>query len=135
MEENIAIVAGKMPGVHVDGLLATVQGKGQALQFFKFWVTQTKSGKLLHIVAAWLQLHAGVCFSLHVDVHSSVPHMATRWLPSLHILPKKINGTIQLDLEYVSPIQRIHNKYMMGTMIQSAAFARWPRSRFSIIAD
>jgi hypothetical protein len=99
-------------------LLYTMQGEGQIMQFLKFWRTKTDTGKLLQVAVAWLQLHTGVGFSLLDNVTTVIPHLATRWLPSLQrTFLASINGTIQLDQTYVPPIQRVHDEYIMDTIL------------------
>ena len=102
--------------------LYTMQGEGQILQFLKFWRTKNDTGKLLRVAVAWLQLHTGVSFSLLDNVTTVIPHTATRWLPSLRTFLASINGTIQLDRNYVPPMQRVHDEYIMDTILRSAAF-------------
>jgi hypothetical protein len=102
--------------------LYTMQGEGQIMQFLKFWRTKTDTGKLLRVAVAWLQLNTGVGFSLLDNVTTVIPHLATRWLPSLRTFLASINGTIQLDRTYVPPIQRVHDEYIMDTILWSEAF-------------
>ncbi len=102
--------------------LYTIQGEGQILQFLKFWRTKTDTGKLLRVAVAWIQLHTGVGLSLLDNVTTVIPYMATRWLPSLRTFIASINSTIQLDRNYVPPIQRVHDEYIMDTLLQSGAF-------------
>ena len=99
-----------------------MQGEGQILQFLKFWRTHNNTGKLLRVAVAWLQLHTGVSFSLLANVTTVIPHMVTRWLPSLRTFLATIHGTISLDKTYVPPIQRTHDEYIMDTILQSEAF-------------
>jgi hypothetical protein len=102
--------------------LYTMQGEGQIMQFLKFWPTKTGTGKLLRGAVAWLQLHTGVGFSLLDNVTTVIPHLATRWLPSLRTFLANINGTIQLNQTYVPPIQLVHDEYIMDTILWSEAF-------------
>jgi hypothetical protein len=98
-------------------LLYTLQGDGQILQSLKFWRTQIDTGKLLRVAVAWLQLHNGVGFSLLDKVTTVIWHIATLWLPSLRTFLASIHGTIQLHRNYVSPMQQVHDKCIIGTII------------------
>jgi hypothetical protein len=91
--------------------LYTLQGEGQTLQFLKFWRTKADTGKLLQVAIAWLQLHTGVGVSLLNNMTTMIPLIATGWLPSLRTFIASIQGTIQLDHDYVPPIQWVHDKY------------------------
>jgi hypothetical protein len=59
-----------------------LQGQGQILQFLKFWRANTHTSQMLRISVGWSQYQAGTSVSLLSDVHTRLPHLEARWLPS-----------------------------------------------------
>ena len=63
--------------------LYLLQGKGQILQFLKYWRTNTPTSRLLQITTSWCQFQAGTSTSILTTVDTNLPHLESRWLPSL----------------------------------------------------
>jgi hypothetical protein len=95
------------------GSLFHLQGEGQILQFLKYWRTDSQTSKLLRVSVSWSQYQAGTSKSILHDVISPLPHLEARWLPSLRLTLGRIQATIELDINHVTPLQRVHDEHIM----------------------
>jgi hypothetical protein len=90
-----------------------LQGEGQVLQFLKYWRTASQTSNLLRVSVSWSQYQACTKHSILTDVDSPLPHLGARWLPSMRKCLSRINGSIELDTGYVTPLQHIHDKHII----------------------
>jgi hypothetical protein len=102
--------------------LYLLQGEGQILQFLKFWRTDTPTSRLLRIAQSWFQYQSGLGQSILTNVHQHLPHIESRWLPSLRLFLSRIKATIELDQDYVPPPQRTRDLYIMDAVLESGLF-------------
>jgi hypothetical protein len=87
------------------------QGLGQLTFFLKFWRTDFEASQLLRIALAWNQYMAGTGTSILLDVSTPLPHLETKWIPSLRGFLNSIDGSIELDNPYIPLPQREHDFY------------------------
>ena len=102
--------------------LYLVQGEGQILQFLKFWRTDTPTSRLLRVAVSWFQYQSGLGKPILTHVHQHLPHIESRWLPSLRGFLSRIKATIELDTPYIPPLQRQHDLYIMESVLSSGVF-------------
>jgi len=103
--------------------LYTEQGVGQILTFLRHWrAPLSQPGKLLRIAVAWTQYAIGTGSSFLSDVHTVLPHMEVKWLKSVREFLCYAQGQLDLDATGVSPLQRVHDCYLMDAIIQSGRF-------------
>jgi hypothetical protein len=91
----------------------TLQGEGQIMLFLKHWQARDNAGRLLRIALAWVQYQSGRGTPILDDVHTSIPYLESRWIPSLRRFLAQIDARFVLDKTYVAPIQREHDEYLM----------------------
>jgi hypothetical protein len=103
--------------------LFMIQGEGQILAFLKHWRTDTDASRLLRIAVSWTQLHLGTSFCFLKDTTTILPHMPGRWLKSLRSFLASINGSLELDKEYLPPIQRHGDVYIMDMVLHVGCFS------------
>jgi hypothetical protein len=102
--------------------LYLLQGEGQILQFLKYWRTDTPTSRLLRIAVSWCQFQAGTSTPILTNVTTHLPHLESRWIPSLRQFLCRIQASIELDLTYIPPKQRIHDEHIMDHVISSGKF-------------
>ena len=98
------------------------QGLGQLTFFLKFWRTDFEAGHLLRIATAWNQNMAGTGSSILTDVSTPLPHLETKWIPSLRTFLHSINGSLELDHTYVPALQREHDFHIMDIVLSQATY-------------
>jgi hypothetical protein len=102
--------------------LYTEQGIGQIQLFLKHWRCSTQPGQLLRIAVSWTQYAAGTGALFLSDVSTPLPHLESKWLQSLRQFLFSINGSIQLDNAYIQPLQRLHDCYLMDSVVTNPTF-------------
>eukprot|EP00957_Ditylum_brightwellii_P190652 14513781-Ditylum_brightwellii.AAC.1 len=60
-----------------------LQGIQQVQTFLQHYRTNSDTSKLLQVAVAWLQYQAGWGVSVFEDTIMPMPHIKSRWLPSL----------------------------------------------------
>jgi hypothetical protein len=98
------------------------QGAGQIDYFLKFWPTDCEAGSLLRIALSWNQLMAGVSWPILQNVTAPLPHLKTKWMPSLWDFLSSIDSEIELDDPFLYPIQREHDFHIMDCVLESGKF-------------
>jgi hypothetical protein len=98
----------------------TLQGEGQIMLFLKHWHARDDAGRLLQISLAWVQYQSGRGTPILEDVHTPIPYLEARWILSLRRFLSQIDARFMLDKNYVAPLQRKHDEYLM-TRIQDSA--------------
>jgi hypothetical protein len=71
------------------------QGAGQIDYFLKIWQADCEAGSLLRITLSWNQLMAGVSWPILQNVIALLPHLKTKWMPSLRDFPSSIDSEIE----------------------------------------
>jgi hypothetical protein len=119
-----AIIFGPLhlAGAGLTPLSYLIQGEGQILQFIKFWRTDTPTSRLLRVATAWSQYQSGISSSILENVHTPLPHLEARWLPSLRTFLSRINTSIELDNPYITPLQRKGDLHIMDSVLNSGLF-------------
>ncbi len=102
--------------------LAVEQGAGQIEYFLKFWRTDCEAGSLLRIALSWNQLMAGVSWPILQNVTAPLPHLETKWLPSLRDFLCSIDSDLEIDTPFTYPIQREHDFHIMDLVLESGRF-------------
>jgi hypothetical protein len=103
--------------------LYTEQGIGQIQLFLRHWRCPTQPGQLLRIAVAWVQYAAGTGVSFLTDVSTPLPHLESKWLLSLRAFLHSISGSIEVDDAIVYPPQRIHDCYLMDSVLAAPNFS------------
>jgi hypothetical protein len=100
------------------------QGLGQIDYFLKKLRTDCEAGFLLRIALSWNQLMAGVSWPILQNVTAPLPHLETKWMPSLWDYLSSIDSQIELDLDkpFLYPIQRKHDFHIMDCVLESGKF-------------
>jgi hypothetical protein len=98
------------------------QGIGQIQTFLRRWRCSKQPGQLLHIAVAWVQYATSNGVSFLTDVSTALPHMESKWLKSLRQFLYTINGTIEVDCNIIQPLQRIHDCYLMDSVLAHDQF-------------
>jgi hypothetical protein len=102
--------------------LYTEQGIGQIHTFLRHWQCFKQPGQLLLITVAWVQYAISTGVSFLTDVSTALPHMESKWLQSLRQFLFTINGTIEVDRTTIQPLQRIHDCYLMDSVLANDQF-------------
>jgi hypothetical protein len=102
--------------------LSVKQGAGQIEYFLKFWRTEGEAGSILHIALSWNQLMAGVGWPIPQNVTALLPHLETKWIPSLCAFLCSIDSEIEIDTLFLYPPQREHDVHIMDRVIDSGKF-------------
>jgi hypothetical protein len=99
------------------------QGYGQVKMFMKFWRSrETTTGKLLRITLAWAQFCAGTRNPILEDTSTRLPHLEAEWLSSLRQYLQDVQGQLELDTPFVTPLQRQGDEFLMDVAIRSKKF-------------
>ena len=99
------------------------QGYGQVKLFMKFWRSRTTTtGKLLRVAVAWAQFCAGIRSPILEDTSTQLPHLEAEWLSSLRQFLQDVQGQLELDTPFVTPLQRQGDAFLMDLAIQSGKF-------------
>jgi hypothetical protein len=104
--------------VHWD----TIQGTGQIQHFIKHWRTFTDISTALRIDVAWSQWQAGTNKPMLVDVHTKLPYLESRWLPSLRTALCTSQSQIILDQPFVQPPERVGDQHIMDIARRSKLY-------------
>jgi hypothetical protein len=102
--------------------LQVEQGAGQIEYFLKFWWTEGKAGSMLRISLSWNQLMAGVSWPILQNLTALLPHLKTKWIPSLRAFLCTIDSEIEIDTPFLYPPQRKHDINIMDRIIESGKF-------------
>lgn len=102
--------------------LYSLQSTGQVTTFIKYWRSPCQAGQLLRHATAWAQYALGISTSFLTNVHNPLPHMEVKWLQSLRQYLHHINGSIELDKDYVPRTERLHDVYLMDCILHSEQF-------------
>lgn len=100
-----------------------IQGEGQIMHFLKHWRTNTEISRTLRIALAWCQWQAGTSISILSDVTSPLPHVEARWIPSLRSALRTFRCTFTLDQDFVTPIERGNDAFLMDIAVSSNLFS------------
>eukprot|EP00957_Ditylum_brightwellii_P001338 104837-Ditylum_brightwellii.AAC.1 len=72
---------------HLGGVEFTpfyhLQGIQQVQNFLQYYRSNSNTSKLLQVTVAWLQYQSGWEVSVFEDTTMPMPHIESRWLPSL----------------------------------------------------
>ena len=98
------------------------QGIGQVELFLKHWRLNSTAGKLLRIAVGWFQVQVGTSTSFLEDVHTSLPHLESKWLLSLREFLASIDAFLQLDKTGIPTVQRTHDAHIMDSIMSSGQF-------------
>jgi hypothetical protein len=98
------------------------QGAGQIDDFLKVWQTDCEAESLLHIEFSWNQLMAGISWPILQNVTAPLPHLETKWMPTLWDFLSSIDSEIELDNPCLYPIQREHDFHIMDCVLESGKF-------------
>jgi ribonuclease HI len=114
----------------LDGIgmfhLYDIQGYGQLHHFMKNWKSpDAPSGKLIRIVMAWAQLMVGISRPLLQDVHTTLPHLEGKWVPSFRDYLSTIGAELELDNPLVPKPQREGDTYIMDLVLEQAPWMEW----------
>jgi hypothetical protein len=80
------------------------QGIGQLTLFIKFWQTSSEASLLLCITPSWNQYMAGTSASILSDVYTELPHLETKWIPSLRGFLHTIDASLEVDNLFIPPV-------------------------------
>jgi hypothetical protein len=69
-----------------------------------------------------VQYATGTGVSFLTDVSTALPHMESNWLKSLRQFLSTINGIIEVDSYVIQPLQRIHECYLMDSVLAHDQF-------------
>jgi exonuclease III len=100
-----------------------LQGEGQILLFIKHWRCDEDAGRLLRIAVAWVQYQSGLDTPIFEDVHTPLPYLEARWLPSLRLFLAFIDAKLVLDKPYIAPLQRHNDEYLMRRILDTGIFS------------
>ena len=104
--------------------LYTVQGAGQIHVFLRYWRSpSTQAGQLLRICVAWLQISAGVSFSVFQDVDTPINHTDSLWMISIRNFLRAIRGQLELSPNFVPKPARENDSFIMDLVIESGWFS------------
>ena len=99
------------------------QGHGQVSTFLKSWRTpNSHAGQMLRITVAWAQYCIGTSTSFLANTAQKLPHLESTWLAGLREYLHAVGGTLELDHNYVAPLQREHDQLIMDIVLQSNKF-------------
>jgi len=99
------------------------QGYGQVKMFMKFWRSPASTtGKLLRITVAWAQFCAGIRNPILEDTSTRLPHLEAEWLSSLRQYLQDVEGQLELESTFVTPLQRQGDAFLMDVAIRSKKF-------------
>jgi hypothetical protein len=91
----------------------------------KHWRTpDSQIGRMLRIAVAWAQQCAGTGSSILSDTTTKLPHLECKWITSLRKFLQDIEGQIQLRHDFVAPLQRQYNSFLMDIAIKSKKFGK-----------
>ena len=93
------------------------QGIGRIDLFLRNWRLSTTAGKLLRIAVSWFQLQIFLS-----EVKINLPHLESKWLASLRLVLASIDSSLQLNTEYIPPLQRECDVHIMDVVLQSGQF-------------
>jgi len=68
-------------------------------------------------------LSLGTGISFLKDMNRDLPHFEAKWLKGLRSFLRHINGFIELDEDYVPPLQREGDKHVMDLVLNSSKFS------------
>jgi hypothetical protein len=102
--------------------LSVEQGAGQIEYFLKFWRTEGEAGSMLRIALSWNQLMAGVSWPILRNETALLPHLETKWIPSLRAFLCSVDSEIEIDTPFLYPLQREHDIHIMDRVIDSGKF-------------
>ena len=84
--------------------------------------SDSQAQKLLIIACSWAQHQYGWHKSILDNVGSRLPHFEARWLKALQRYLHRSNSQLELEKNYVYPLQRINDKYIMPRVVESGKF-------------
>lgn len=77
---------------------------------------------MLQCALSWLQVSAGVSYSILERTDTSLPHLESKWIASLRQFLASLDATIQLDHPHVPQLQRERDAYIMDLILESDKF-------------
>jgi hypothetical protein len=77
---------------------------------------------MLHIGLSWNQLMAGVSWPILQNVTALLPHLETKWIPSLPAFLCSNNSEIEMDTPFLYPPQCKHDIHIVDRVIESGKF-------------
>ena len=92
-------------------------------QFLRHWRTSTHISKLLRITVAWCQYSLGTGKPFLNDMQRDLPHFEAKWLKNIRSFLRHINAHLELDEDFVPPLQREFDAHIMDIVIDSKKFA------------
>jgi len=100
--------------------LYDLQGHRQCQLFLKYWRSpHTKTGKHLRIALSWIQYNLGTSKFLLTDTTTDLQHCESCWVNSLRTFLQIVEGTIKVDKDYIPPLQRQNDCYIMDLALAS----------------
>ena len=84
--------------------------------------SDSQAQKLLIIACSWAQHQCGWHKSILDDVGSRIPHFEAQWLKALQRYLHRSNSQLELEKNYVYPLQRINDEYIMPRVVESDKF-------------
>ncbi len=98
------------------------QGSGQLLMFLKHWRSPGQASSLSQVALSWAQFQICTGTSFLADCTTPLPHMEALWFASMRTFLQCIDGRIELDNDYILPIQREHDLFLMDAVLQCKYF-------------
>jgi hypothetical protein len=96
------------------------QGYGQVKLFIKFWRSkETETGIFLRITMTWAQYTVGTSVPIFSETKTKLVQLEAKWLASLRQYLHDVEGTIELDDDWVAPLQREHDAFIMDIAMAS----------------
>ena len=99
------------------------QGYQQIKYFLRQLRLNTPVGNMIRCALAWIQWSVGVSFPILNQVDTPLPHIESKWVASIRSFLSVTKLTIQVDTDYVPPLQREEDSYIMDSVIQSTKFS------------
>ena len=100
------------------------QGIGQIKAVLRHWRANTPTGFLLRNLVEWVNYSLGMPRCFLEDVHTDFSHMESKWFGSLRQYLKSTDLWIALDSSGIPPLERVHDSYIMDSIIRSKQFTR-----------
>ena len=100
-----------------------MQGAGQLQAFLQYWRTpSTQAGQLLRISVDWLQVAAGVGFSIFHNVRTPITYSDSLCSISIREYLNTIGGQLELSPNYVPQTARENDSFLVDLVLVSTWF-------------
>ena len=104
--------------------LYDIEGIGQIQQFMKHWRTPGQAHSHMRIAVSWLQYFLGTSKSFLTDTTTKLPHLQSDWYGALRRYLAACGSYFELDNDFVPPLQREHDAYLMEIAMASGKFTK-----------